>query len=349
MLPTVPRVARAGQQSVHRCPTSSAVSADLHIDDLVLTGPCRARQRVPRRCDKLPWRGVSDDGLDLHPRVIGVVVVGIGPVHGHVPFHLVKALELMVQHMDSHQPLDGGHAIPTGHEKPQRMTVNGRKRLTVHLVGQESIWVQGLVEGQAALVGDVRGIADSLVGSMVSPFEQHLRSRIAYARHLQYVTYRYACPLGVAHDAVAFDLLHHGAGACGGSPMLRHRAVATALEGHLKPPLWQIPQVIHRQAQVAPDLPIDGQTVGGGIQLRVVTPVVAHVEKVGGSDRLLQGGRRGGPCASTCVGGYQLRRRQCSGVLKGHVSLRIRGERLFQEVGLKLRCRVGHHQTYRYP
>ena len=44
------------------------------------------------------------------------------------------------------------HAVPVGHDEPQGRTVLRRERHPVHLVGEENLPAQGILQRQASLV-----------------------------------------------------------------------------------------------------------------------------------------------------------------------------------------------------
>ena len=136
---------------VHRAPGLAAVGTDVHLRDVLFTGPGNASQGVAAGGYDLARRWVGDDGLDLQLGVVAVRHRTARLVHGHVPLGHIEAFELVVQDVDAHQPLHRVHAVPARHQQPQRKAVMQGQGLAVHLIGQQRVGMQGLGQGQAAL------------------------------------------------------------------------------------------------------------------------------------------------------------------------------------------------------
>ena len=181
-----------------------------------------------------------------------------------------------------------------------------RQGLTVHLVGQQGVRVQGLGHGKTALVRDLGGIADDFVGAVIGALEHDLNGVVLHAGKFEDVAERDASPLGVAHDTVALDLLHPGADAEGLGVVFRHRAVAAALEGDLEALLRKGLDVIEGQGQFALDLTIDLQAIGVNVDFGAVLPVVADVKEIIGDDVILQRRGRRSEGAQAGIGGDDL-------------------------------------------
>src|SRR4029078_6892122 len=61
------------------------------------------------------------------------------------------ALDRLLAAADLREPLDVGHAVPAGHDQPEREAVLRRQRSAVHLVGDEAPPAHGLGDGEAGL------------------------------------------------------------------------------------------------------------------------------------------------------------------------------------------------------
>jgi hypothetical protein len=65
---------------------------------------------------------------------------------------LLVALEGAIDGIDRGEPLDVGHAVPAGHDQAKRRAVLGLERAAVHLVGEEDLRANPLLDREAALV-----------------------------------------------------------------------------------------------------------------------------------------------------------------------------------------------------
>ena len=193
------------------------------------------------------------------------------------------------------------------------------QRFAVHLVGQQRIRMECLVQGEGPLIGNLRRIAHGLIGTVIGPGKHHIFRGGLEPSTLQHLCQRHPRPLGIAHNAVPCDLFHDLTHLL--RPILRDGAVATTLQRHLQASLGQCQKLLQAKAQRLGHLPLDLQSISGGIQPRRLAPMVADVEQFIGCDLTLQrrwGSREG---ATARVGRDQLRPCLDDGLLHTHVSL----------------------------
>ena len=189
------------------------------------------------------------DAGDGRPRVVlgGVDQVGAG---------LLVAVERLGEQGDPAQPLDRGHAVPAGHDQPQRVAVLGREGLAVDPPGEQDLLAHRLGQGQAALVVVLQAALDAPVG----PGEQDLDGPGAGPGLLEQGGQRRTRPLGRAHRLLQPGLADRPRvepGPAVAGALQRHR------RGHHRPP----PQLLHGQRQRPLHPPADlqppGRLVGG--------------------------------------------------------------------------------------
>ena len=119
--------------------------------------------------------------------------------------------------------------------------------------------MERLLHREAALVGDLSGIADDFIRAMVCAFEHYLDGVRANLGHVEDVGNGHADPLGVAHDAVPGDLLHDRTGLLG--PVLGNGAVAAALECGLVSSVGQVLDLVESEREVGCDLAVNDEPV----------------------------------------------------------------------------------------
>jgi hypothetical protein len=108
--------------------------------------------------------------------------------------NLELAFMLLADDIDSREPLHGRHAIPVGHDEPERRAVICRQRFAVHLVGDHDLGrgVDGVRQVQRANVGDVVVL---VVRPVIGTFEQHIHAvRVGFGLREQLVQ-QYTRPL----------------------------------------------------------------------------------------------------------------------------------------------------------
>ena len=235
--------------------------------------------------------------------MVGVKALVVRAVLSHVAFFLVEALKLMVQYVNSDQPLYRGHSVPAGYQQAQGKAMVERQRLAVHFIGQHRIRIGGFVQGQAPLVGYIGRVSDGLIRAVVGSLEHYLYRVGFQAGPGQQVGQGHSGPFRIAHDAVTLNLLHNRAGAGGPGPVIGHRAIAAALKSDLKTALRHLQQLIKGQAQRLFHRSIHHQPVGSQVNFWGIRPVVADIEEVVGYHVLLQRLRGRGPGTQPGVGG----------------------------------------------
>ena len=157
-----------------RPPAAAAVDADLDPGHRGQARPGAAGQQVaagreePDAGLELGDAGGQHEraGLDAGHRRPRVALEGVDQVAAG----LLEAGERLGEHADPAQPLDRGHAVPAGHDQPQRVAVLGRQGPAVDPPGEQDLGAHRLVQGQAALVVLLQPALDAPVGAT----EQHL-------------------------------------------------------------------------------------------------------------------------------------------------------------------------------
>ena len=190
---------------------------------------------------------------------------------------LLVPLEGPVEQLDPLEPLDVRHPVPARNEQAQRETVLRRQRRAVHLVGQEHVVPQRLVQREAALEPLLLPALDAAV----EPGEEHLDRSLAHPRLFEQRSQRGAGPAGGA------DRLQE--------PRLADRAriepraaVPGALHrrGHLE--CWAVTKVLEPQRELA--LACDRETPGRRVDDRhvVVDQQVVQADRRDGKAQRLE-------------------------------------------------------------
>src|SRR5450755_4689278 len=115
---------------------------------------------------------------------------------------LEKTLERFAGHYYTRQPFDGGHAVPTRHDCPDRIAVGGREIRAIHLVGEQDISLAGFgyrqTSGEVNLAGRSRIVFDfSAIGSLEYDVNGIGLQSVFFQNHPQ----RHTGPLRVSHAA----------------------------------------------------------------------------------------------------------------------------------------------------
>ena len=94
--------------------------------------------------------GTSSERGSIRSTNGAVHVVGVA--HEPVRVGLLVALELAGDRGDRAQPLHVRHPVPAGDDQPHRETVLRQQRRAVHLVGEQDVFAERLVDAEAPLV-----------------------------------------------------------------------------------------------------------------------------------------------------------------------------------------------------
>ncbi len=163
MLPERPRVDAATFDLRHL--PRAAVDTDLHARHADLAGPCRATD------DRWAWpkalaghrardERVHREAVDAGARAAGS---GLAPA---VVDRLERPVERARDGPDRRQPLHRIHRVPAGHDHTQGPAEGHRDRFAVHLVREQGVGMERLMERQRAGVRvDTRVLAGSAVGA----------------------------------------------------------------------------------------------------------------------------------------------------------------------------------------
>src|SRR5918996_3234553 len=226
-------------------PGRAAVGRDVHAHDRGDARPgatlhhvladgydSRARQELGD-----PRRDHQRADVDSANRLADLVLIPAEPVG----VALLVAVEGLVDHVDAREPLHARHPVPAGNEQPERKAVLRRERHPVHLVREEHVVAERVLERDAARVVLLLAALDAAV----EPGEQYLDRAVPDSRLLQQASQRRASPAcgpdrleepRLAHD-VRLNVRAPVAGALHGDGDLGGGAGAQNVERERQPPL----------------------------------------------------------------------------------------------------------------
>jgi hypothetical protein len=161
-----------------------------------------------------------------------------------------------------------------GHNGAHRVAMVERKLPAIHLVGDQHFGLQRFLSGDATSIADRAGrnrlfARDPPIGA----FQHDLASALVQARALQQGAQGHAGPFGIA-DRAQFPLGAFNRG------HQKDPAVARALHGGYPPFGRQVSQFPIGEGKRTAHRAINGQPVGGGLQLRG-REMAADVEPLG--------------------------------------------------------------------
>src|SRR2546428_5007680 len=200
-------------------PRGATIDAELDAQHRSLAGPGVATHDLAATHEDVAVLRRRDDGPRRHRSERTPV--------DDVAIALEETAERPSQERQTREPFHGRHPVPARNDQPQGRTVLARKRLAVHLVGQQGVLVHRLAQRQRTF--GRRTSAEVRDGSGVGAGAEHLDRRTCRAGAFEHRAQRRALPFRGPHRTEAPLLasdarLERGAAVAGAFERDRQRA-----------------------------------------------------------------------------------------------------------------------------
>src|SRR2546428_514420 len=200
-------------------PRAATIDAELDAQHRRLAGPGVATHDLAATHEDVAVLRRRDDGPRRHRSERTPV--------DDVAIALEETAERPSQERQTREPFHGRHPVPARNDQPQGRTVLARKRLAVHLVGQQGVLVHRLAQRQRTF--GRRTSAEVRDGSGVGAGAEHLDRRTCRAGAFEHRAQRRALPFRGPHRTEAPLLasdarLERGAAVAGAFERDRQRA-----------------------------------------------------------------------------------------------------------------------------